>query len=257
VIIRKSPAEIERMARAGRIVADTHALVGEAIRPGVTTAELDKLAEEYIRSQGGVPTFLGYKGFPASLCLSPNDMVVHGIPGGYRLEEGDILSVDVGVTLDGFVADAAFTHAVGSVPQETTRLLEVGQQALAAGVAQARAGNRLTDISHAVQTTTEAAGYSVIRSLVGHGVGRSMHEDPQIPNFGAPGRGPLLQPGMTLAIEPMINAGGPEIVLHDDQWSISTADGTLSCHFEHTVAVTESGPRILTLLNEEPVRQAV
>jgi methionyl aminopeptidase len=257
VIIRKSPAEIERMARAGRVVADTHALVGEAIRPGVTTAELDKLAEEYIRSQGGVPTFLGYKGFPASLCLSPNDMVVHGIPGGYRLEEGDILSVDVGVTLDGFVADAAFTHAVGSVPQETTRLLEVGQQALAAGVAQARAGNRLTDISHAVQTTTEAAGYSVIRSLVGHGVGRSMHEDPQIPNFGAPGRGPLLQPGMTLAIEPMINAGGPEIVLHDDQWSISTADGTLSCHFEHTVAVTESGPRILTLPNEEPVRQAV
>ena len=245
------------MARAGRVVADTHALVGETIRPGVTTAELDKLAEEYIRSQGGVPTFLGYKGFPASLCLSPNDMVVHGIPGPYRLEEGDILSVDVGVTLDGFVADAAFTHAVGEVPSETTRLLEAGQQALAAGVAQARAGNRLTDISHAVQTTTETAGYSVIRSLVGHGVGRSMHEDPQIPNFGAPGRGPLLQPGMTLAIEPMINAGGPEVVLHDDQWSISTADGSLSCHFEHTVAVTESGPRILTLPNEEPVRQAV
>ena len=245
------------MARAGRVVADTHALVGETIRPGVTTAELDRLAEEYIRSQGGVPTFLGYKGFPASLCLSPNDMVVHGIPGRYRLEEGDILSVDVGVTLDGFVADAAFTHAVGEVPPETTRLLEVGQQALAAGVAQARAGNRLTDISHAVQTTTETAGYSVIRSLVGHGVGRSMHEDPQIPNFGAPGRGPLLQPGMTLAIEPMINAGGPEVVLHDDQWSISTADGSLSCHFEHTVAVTESGPRILTLPNEEPVRQAV
>jgi methionyl aminopeptidase len=257
VIIRKSPAEIERMARAGRVVADTHALVGEAIRPGVTTAELDQLAEEYIRSQGGVPTFLGYKGFPASLCLSPNDMVVHGIPGRYRLEEGDILSVDVGVTLDGFVADAAFTHAVGEVPQETARLLEVGQQALAAAVAQARAGNRLTDISHAVQTTTEAAGYSVIRSLVGHGVGRAMHEDPQIPNFGAPGRGPLLQPGMTLAIEPMINAGGPEVVLHDDQWSISTADGSLSCHFEHTVAVTESGPRILTVPNEEPVRQAV
>ena len=161
------------------------------------------------------------------------------------------------MTLDGFVADAAFTHAVGEVPPETTRLLEVGQQALAAGVAQARAGNRLTDISHAVQTTTETAGYSVIRSLVGHGVGRSMHEDPQIPNFGAPGRGPLLQPGMTLAIEPMINAGGPEVVLHDDQWSISTADGSLSCHFEHTVAVTESGPRILTLPNEEPVRQAV
>jgi methionyl aminopeptidase len=257
VIIRKSPQEIERMARAGRVVAETHALVGEAVRPGVTTGELDRLAEEFIRSQGGVPTFLGYKGFPASLCLSPNDMVVHGIPGPYRLEEGDILSVDVGVTLDGFVADAAYTHAVGEVSEDVARLLEVGQEALATGVAQARAGNRLSDISHAVQSVTEAAGYSVIRSLVGHGVGRSMHEDPQIPNFGEPGRGPLLQPGMTLAIEPMINAGGPEVYLHDDAWSISTADGSLSCHFEHTVAVTESGPRILTHLDREPVRQAV
>jgi methionyl aminopeptidase len=257
VIIRKSPQEIERMARAGRVVAETHALVGEAVRPGVTTGELDRLAEEFIRSQGGVPTFLGYKGFPASLCLSPNDMVVHGIPGPYRLEEGDILSVDVGVTLDGFVADAAYTHAVGEVSEDVARLLEVGQEALATGVAQARAGNRLSDISHAVQSVTEAAGYSVIRSLVGHGVGRSMHEDPQIPNFGEPGRGPLLQPGMTLAIEPMINAGGPEVYLHDDAWSISTADRSLSCHFEHTVAVTESGPRILTHLDREPVRQAV
>jgi methionyl aminopeptidase len=257
VIIRKSSQEIERMARAGSVVAETHALVGRAVRPGVTTRELDELAEEFIRSQGGVPTFLGYKGFPASLCLSPNDMVVHGIPGPYRLEDGDILSVDVGVTLDGFVADAAYTHAVGEVSDDVARLLEVGQEALAAGVAQARAGNRLSDISHAVQTVTEAAGYSVIRSLVGHGVGRSMHEDPQIPNFGEPGRGPLLQPGMTLAIEPMINAGGPEVYLHDDAWSISTADGSLSCHFEHTVAVTESGPRILTQANREPVRQAV
>jgi methionyl aminopeptidase len=257
VIIRKSPQEIERMARAGRVVAETHALVGEAVRPGVTTGELDRLAEEYIRSHGGVPTFLGYKGFPASLCLSPNDMVVHGIPGPYRLDEGDILSVDVGVTLDGFVADAAYTHAVGRVSDDVARLLEVGQEALAAGVAQARPGKRLSDISHAVQSVTEAAGYSVIRSLVGHGVGRSMHEDPQIPNFGEPGRGPLLQPGMTLAIEPMINAGGPEVYLHDDAWSISTADGSLSCHFEHTVAVTESGPRILTQANREPVRQAV
>jgi len=245
------------MARAGRIVAETHRLVGEHVRPGVTTQELDELAEQYIRSQGGVPTFLGYKGFPASLCLSPNDMVVHGIPGPYELREGDILSVDVGVTLDGFVADAAFTHPVGAVSQDATRLLEVGQAALAAGVAQARAGNRLSDISHAVQSVTEAAGFSVIRSLVGHGVGRSMHEDPQIPNFGAPGRGPLLQPGMTLAIEPMINAGGPDVYLHDDHWSISTEDGSLSCHFEHTVAVTESGPRILTEANHLPVRQAV
>ena len=245
------------MAHAGRVVAETHALVGDHIRPGVTTGELDQLAEEFIRSRGGVPTFLGYRGFPASLCLSPNDMVVHGIPGPYRLEDGDILSVDVGVTLDGFVADAAYTHAVGEVSDEAKRLLEVGQEALAAGVAQARPGNRLSDISHAVQSVTEAAGYSVIRSLVGHGVGRSMHEDPQIPNFGEPGHGPLLQPGMTLAIEPMINAGGPDVFLHDDHWSISTEDGSLSCHFEHTVAVTESGPRILTQANQEPVRQAV
>ena len=257
MIIRKSAQELERMARSGRVVAETHALIGEHIRPGVTTGELDKLAEEFIRSRGGVPTFLGYRGFPASLCLSPNAMVVHGIPGPYRLDEGDILSVDVGVTLDGFVADAAYTHPVGHVTDDARRLLEVGQQALAAGVAQARAGNRLSDISHAVQTVTEAAGYSVIRSLVGHGVGRSMHEDPQIPNFGEPGKGPLLQPGMTLAIEPMINAGGPEVYVHDDHWSISTSDGSLSCHFEHTVAVTEAGPWILTQLNAEPVRQAV
>jgi methionyl aminopeptidase len=257
MIIRKSAEEIERMARAGQVVAETHRLVGEHVRPGVTTQELDELAEEYIRSQAGVPTFLGYKGFPASLCLSPNDMVVHGIPGPYRLEEGDILSVDVGVTLDGFVADAAYTHPVGEVSDEAKRLLEIGQAALAAGVTQARAGNRLSDISHAVQSVTEAAGFSVIRSLVGHGVGRSMHEDPQIPNFGAPGRGPLLQPGMTLAIEPMINAGGPDVYLHDDHWSISTEDGSLSCHFEHTVAVTETGPRILTGANHVPVRQAV
>jgi methionyl aminopeptidase len=257
VIIRKSPQELERMARAGRVVAETHALVGDHIRPGVTTGELDRLAEEFIRSRGGVPTFLGYRGFPASLCLSPNDMVVHGIPGPYGLEEGDILSVDVGVTLDGFVADAAYTHAVGEVSDEAKRLLDVGQEALAAAVAQARPGNRLSDISHAVQSVTEAAGYSVIRSLVGHGVGRSMHEDPQIPNFGEPGHGPLLQPGMTLAIEPMINAGGPDVFLHDDHWSISTEDGSLSCHFEHTVAVTESGPRILTQAKQEPVRQAV
>jgi methionyl aminopeptidase len=257
VIIRKSAQEIERMASAGRVVADTHALIGEHVRPGVTTGELDELAEEFIRSRGGVPTFLGYRGFPASLCLSPNDMVVHGIPGPYQLEDGDILSVDVGVTLDGFVADAAFTHPVGEITDDAKRLLEVGQQALAAGVAQARPGNHLSDISHAVQSVTEAAGYSVIRSLVGHGVGRSMHEDPQIPNFGEPGRGPLLQPGMTLAIEPMINAGGPDVYLHDDHWSISTDDGSLSCHFEHTVAVTESGPRILTEVNHQPVRQAV
>jgi methionyl aminopeptidase len=246
VIVRKSPQEIETMARAGRVVADTLALIGEHVRPGVTTAELDAIAEEYITSQGGHPTFKGYRGYPAATCLSPNDMVVHGIPGPYELAEGDILSCDVGVTLDGFVADSAFTFAVGEISGEAERLLEACQAALAAGVEQCRPGNRLSDISHAVQQVTESAGFSVVRSLVGHGVGRSMHEDPQIPNYGEPGHGPLLAEGMTFAIEPMINVGTPEIYVHEDEWSISTADGSLSAHFEHTVAVTESGPRILT-----------
>jgi methionyl aminopeptidase len=246
VIVRKSPQEIETMARAGRVVADTLALIGEHVRPGVTTAELDAIAEEYITSQGGHPTFKGYRGYPAATCLSPNDMVVHGIPGPYELAEGDILSCDVGVTLDGFVTDSAFTFAVGEISGEAERLLEACQAALAAGVEQCRPGNRLSDISHAVQQVTESAGFSVVRSLVGHGVGRSMHEDPQIPNYGEPGHGPLLAEGMTFAIEPMINVGTPEIYVHEDEWSISTADGSLSAHFEHTVAVTESGPRILT-----------
>jgi methionyl aminopeptidase len=246
VIIRKSPQEIERMARAGRVVADTLAHIGENARPGVTTAELDAVAEEFITSQGGYPTFKGYRGYPAAICTSPNEMVVHGIPGPYELSEGDILSVDVGVTLDGFVADSAYTFPVGEISSDAERLLEACQAALAAGVEQCRAGARLSDISHAVQQATESAGFSVVRSLVGHGVGRSMHEDPQIPNYGAPGRGPALAEGMTFAIEPMINAGAPEIYLHDDDWSISSADGSLSAHFEHTVAVTAAGPRILT-----------
>jgi methionyl aminopeptidase len=252
MIIRKSAAEIEAMARAGRIVVETLTLLGEHIRPSTTTAELDVLADEFIRSQGGAPTFKGYRGYPASICTSPNDMIVHGIPGPYALEEGDILSIDVGVTLDGYVADSAYTFAVGRIDPDTDRLLEVCQDALAAGVEQCQPGGRLSDISHAVQRVTEENGYSVVRALVGHGVGRSMHEDPQIPNFGPPGRGPELAPGMVFAIEPMINAGGPDILVADDRWSISTADGSLSAHFEHTVAVTEAGPRILTLA-EAPV----
>jgi methionyl aminopeptidase len=247
VIIRKSQAEIEAMARAGRVVAETLRRIGEQLSPGVTTRELDEVAEEYIRSQGGAPTFKGYRGFPASICTSPNSMVVHGIPGPIRLDEGDIISVDVGVTLDGFVADSAYTFPVGEIDDETQRLLDVCQAALGAGIEEARAGNHLQDIGHAVQKTTEEAGFSVVRSLVGHGIGRSMHEEPQIPNFGEPGRGPLLAPGMTLAIEPMINAGGPEVWVADDHWSISTEDGSLSAHFEHTVAVTEGEPAILTL----------
>jgi methionyl aminopeptidase len=246
VIVRKSAPEIAQMGRAGRIVAETLALLGDHMRPGVTTAELDSLAEEFIRSQGGFPTFKGYRGYPAAICTSPNDMVVHGIPGPYELADGDILSVDVGVTLGGFVADSASTFRVGEISPEAERLLEIGQAALEAGVEQCRPGRRLSDISHAVQATTEEAGFSVVRSLVGHGVGRVMHEDPQIPNFGAPGRGPLLAEGMTFAIEPMITTGDADVVVHDDEWSISTRDGSLAAHFEHTVAITESGPQILT-----------
>jgi methionyl aminopeptidase len=234
------------MARAGRVVAETIGLLGEHVRPGVTTKELDALAEEFIRSHGGEPTFKGYRGYPASVCLSPNDMVVHGIPGAYALEEGDVLSVDVGVTLDGFVADSAYTFPIGAIGDEAERLLEACRAALDAGIEQAMAGQRVGDISAAVQEAAESRGFSVIRSLVGHGVGRQMHEEPQIPNFGEAGRGPKLEPGMTLAIEPMIAVGSPEIYVHDDEWSISTRDASLTAHFEHTVAVTEGDPRVLT-----------
>ena len=247
MIVRKSAGEIEGMERAGQIVAATIALLGEHAQPGITTGELDRIAEDFIREQGGVPTSKGYRGFPAATCISPNAMVVHGIPGKHRVEEGDLISVDVGVTLDGLVADSAYTFGIGEIDPETQRLLEVGKEALAAGIDQARANNRVGDISHAVQQVVEGAGFSVVRSLVGHGVGRSYHEEPQIPNFGEPGRGPQLQPGLTLAIEPMITAGGPDVYLHDDEWSISTQDGSLAAHFEHTVAVAEEGPpRILT-----------
>jgi methionyl aminopeptidase len=246
VIIRKSAAEIDTMSRAGTVVAETLALLEEQIQPGITTAELDAIAEEHIRSRGGEPTFKGYKGYPAATCLSPNSMVVHGIPGRVKLQDGDILSVDVGVTLDGFVADSAWTFPVGSISPDAQRLLDACKAALEAGIAEARVGNAVVDISRAVQTVTEAAGFSVIRSLVGHGVGRSMHEDPQVPNFVSNYAGPELKEGMTIAIEPMITAGEGAIVLADDGWSISTADGSLSAHFEHTVAVTAEGPRILT-----------
>src|SRR5204862_6485289 len=193
------------------------------------------------------PTFKGYRGYPASIRTSPNDLVVHGIPGPDALAEGDVLSVDVGVTLDGFVADSAYTFPVGEISPDAERLLDGCRSALAAGIEQCRAGNHVSDISHAIQVATEEHGFSVVRSLVGHGVGRAMHEEPQIPNYGEPGRGPQLSPGMTFAIEPMINAGGPDVVIHDDEWSISTSDASLSAHFEHTVAITDDAPRILTL----------
>ena len=246
MIIRKSAQEIEAMAKAGALVAETLALCAEALEPGLSMVELDRIAEEHVRSHGGVPTSKGYKGFPAALCISPNSMVVHGIPSGYRAREGDLISVDLGITLNGLVADSAVTLPVGEIEPEAQRLLDVCQEALAAGIDQAQAGNRLSDISHAVQMVVEEAGFSVVRSLVGHGVGRSYHEDPQIPNYGPPGRGPLLQEGMTLAIEPMITAGGPDVYVHEDDWSISSVDESLAAHFEHTVAVTADGPRILT-----------
>ena len=247
MIVRKSAAEIDGMARAGALVAETISLVGEHIRAGITTAELDKIAEEYVTTRGGVPTSKGYRGFPATLCTSPNAMVVHGIPGSYVVEEGDLLSIDLGVTLDGLVADSCVTFGVGPIDPDSQRLLDVCRVALDAGIEQALAGNHVGDISHAVQQVVEGAGFSVVRSLVGHGVGRSYHEEPQIPNFGEPGRGRPLHEGMTIAIEPMITAGSPDVYLHDDGWSISTEDGSMASHFEHTVAVTADGPRILTL----------
>jgi methionyl aminopeptidase len=246
VIIRKSAEEIELMAAAGVVVAGTLALLEERLEPGVTMAELDRVAEAYIRAQGGVPTSKGYKGFPSAICISPNEMIVHGIPGGYAAKEGDIVSFDIGVTKDGLIADSAATFGVGEISDEAQRLLDVCRAALEAGIEAAQAGAYVGDISAAVQQTVEEAGFSVVRSLVGHGVGRDYHEDPQVPNFVMSYRGPELMEGMTIAIEPMITAGGAEVFVHDDEWSISTVDGSLAAHFEHTVAVTAEGPRVLT-----------
>jgi methionyl aminopeptidase len=246
MIIRKGTAEIERIARAGAVAAETIAQVGERIEPGITTLELDRIAEDFIRAQGGVPTSQGYRGYPRAICISVDEVVVHGIPDGRIVAEGDLVTIDVGVTLDGAIADSAYTFGVGTVDGEAQRLLDVGQDALAAGIAEARLGNRIGDISHAIQTVVEAAGFSVVRSLVGHGVGRHYHEDPHVPNFGEPGRGPRLSEGMTIAIEPMITAGSPNVWLAEDGWTISTDDGALAAHFEHTVAILPEGPRILT-----------
>jgi methionyl aminopeptidase len=246
VIIRKSSQEIDRMAAAGAVVAATIDHVGAQLEPGITTGELDRIAEDFIRSQGGVPTSKGYRGYPAAICISPNEVIVHGIPGRHVVAEGDVITIDVGVTLDGFIADSAFTFGVGEISDAARHLLNVGQRALGEGISQAYAGNRVGDISAAIQELVERNGLSVVRSLVGHGVGRDYHEDPHIPNFGEPGRGPLLSEGMTIAIEPMITAGSAEIEILDDDWTIRTEDGSLSCHFEHTVAITADGPRILT-----------
>jgi methionyl aminopeptidase len=246
LIVKKSPEEIDAMAAAGEVLVRTLRLVAGKIRPGVTTQELDEAAERFIRSQGATPAFKGYRGFPGSLCTSPNDMVVHGIPGPRRLERGDILSVDCGVVLDGWVADAARTFPVGPVSDEAEHLMVVTHAALFDAVAQCRPGNRLGDVSHAVQERVEGAGLEVVRTLVGHGIGRKMHEDPQVPNYGRPGRGVPLEEGMVLAVEPMVCVGTHHVRMAPDGWSIFSEDGSLAAHFEFTVAVTANGPRVLT-----------
>jgi methionyl aminopeptidase len=246
VIIKKSPEEIEKMAKAGVILAATLDLLDGRIRPGVSTAELDRAAERFIRSRCAEPTFKGYRGFPGSICTSPNAMVVHGIPGPYHLKRGDVIAIDVGVTLDGWVADAARTFPVGEVDEQAQNLLSATEQALHVGVALCEVGNRMGDVSSAIQRVAEDAGLSVVRSLVGHGIGRSMHEDPQVPNYGKPGKGPLLEEGMVLAIEPMTTAGRPAVRVAGDGWAIFSQDNSPAAHFEFTVAITAEGPKILT-----------
>jgi methionyl aminopeptidase len=248
MIILKSEREIRYMRDAGRVVAGALEEVKKAAKPDVTTQELDKAAEEYIRSAGAIPAFKGYHGFPGNICTSVNEQVVHGIPGLRRLKSGDNVSIDIGAVINGYNGDAAITVPVGEVDAEVAKLIEVTEASLYKGLAQAVAGNKLSDISHAVQVEAEAHGYGVVRDYVGHGIGRNMHEDPQIPNYGPPGRGPRLKPGMTLAIEPMINMGTYGVRTLDDGWTVVTADGKRSAHFEHTVVVTENGPEILTKL---------
>jgi len=250
-IVIKTPEQIEKMAAAGAIQARCLRMLRSKCRPGVTTAELDQAAERFIASQDAIATFKGYRGFPGSICASPNSMVVHGIPGSYELRRGDIISLDVGVTKDGWVADAAMTVPVGPVSEEAQRLLEVTNAALFAGIAEAKPANHLGDVSHAIQRSVEVEGLSIIRTLVGHGIGRDMHEDPQISNFGEPGTGPELEAGMVLAIEPMVNAGGPQVRVGGDNWAVYSADGSLAAHFEFTVAVTDDGPRVLTPWHED------
>jgi len=244
--------EIEAIRAAARLVARTLDALEREVQPGVTTGELDRMAESFIRDHGGRPAFKGYRGFPAAICPSVNEEVVHAIPGPRVLEEGDIIGIDVGVEMHGFFGDAATSFPVGKVGDEPARLLAVTREALMRGVAEARSGARVGDISHAIQSYVEGNGFSVVRSLVGHGIGRAMHEEPQVPNYGLPDRGPRLMTGQVLAIEPMVNAGGPDVVTRDDGWTVVTKDGAWSAHFEHTVAVGPDGPDILTLASAGP-----
>jgi methionyl aminopeptidase len=257
LIVRKSTGELEAMREGGKITAACLALLAGNVRVGITTGELDRMAEDFIRSHGGKPEFKGYPGghgatpFPGSICASPNAMIVHGIPGSYRLRPGDIISLDVGVRYEGFVTDSATTVAVDNVPEETEGLLKTTRQCLSAATEQVRVGRRLGDIGHAIQALAESRGYGVVRDLVSHGVGRKMHEDPQIPNYGRPGTSARLLPGMTFAIEPMITLGDHDIRVSEwDGWSIYTADNSLAAHYEHTIAVTENGPWVLTASDE-------
>ncbi|MDR7422980.1 MAG: type I methionyl aminopeptidase [Armatimonadota bacterium] len=250
LVVLKTPAEVARMRRAGRVAAVALREVARAVAPGVATEALDRLAETVIRDHGGVPSFKGYRGYPASICTSIDDEVVHGIPGPRVLREGELLSIDLGVRLEGFHADVAVTVPVGEVPPEVSRLIATTQAALDAGVAAARPGATLGDVSWAIQSVVEAAGFSAVRDFAGHGVGRALHEDPQVPNVGRPGTGPALRVGMTLAVEPMVNMGGPDVVMDDDGWTVRTRDHSLSAHAEHTVAVTAAGPEVLTRLDE-------
>jgi methionyl aminopeptidase len=250
MIQRKTPEQVEKMAAAGAILTRCLQMLAAKARAGVTTRQLDEAAEKFIRSQDAEPAFKGYRGFPGSICASPNSMVVHGIPGPYELRRGDVLSIDVGVVKDGWVADAAMTVPVGPIAQQARELLDVTRAALFAGAEQMRPGNHLGDVSAAIQRAVEIEGLSIIRTLVGHGIGREMHEDPQVPNFGEPGKGPLLEEGMVLAIEPMVNAGGALVRMGDDGWAVYSEDGSLAAHFEFTIAVTAEGPRILTPWHE-------
>jgi len=245
--MRRNAEELAKMRRAGRVVAEMHERTRDAARPGVTTAQIDAVAREVLERRGATSNFLGYHGFPAVICTSPNDMIVHGIPGAYRLMEGDILSVDCGAIVEGYHGDAAYTMGIGEVSAEARRLIEVTERSLWAGIEQLRAGNRLHEVGRAVQAVAEGAGFTVVREYVGHAIGTAMHEQPQVPNYWPGSPGPTLKTGMVFAVEPMVNAGGPETRQLDDGWSVVTLDGRLSAHFEHTIAVTDAGPEVFTV----------